>query len=57
MLNDLARFSRYYYYYASCVNGQTITDFVGHTGNRQQDYAVLQPLTQFGFSVNQVPNS
>jgi hypothetical protein len=49
MRNDISVFRGGYY--ASCVNGQSITDFVAVGANGA---ATLQPLTQFGFSVQPV---
>jgi hypothetical protein len=49
MRNDISVFRGAYY--ASCVNGQSITDFVA-VGARGSD--ALQPLTQFGFSIQPV---
>jgi hypothetical protein len=49
MRNDISIFRSGYY--ASCINGQTITDFVAVGAHGA---AALQPLSQFGFSIQSV---
>lgn len=49
MRNDISIFRGAYY--ASCINGQTITDFVAMGAGGA---AALQPLSQFGFSIQPV---